>query len=25
MYADQPTFLSPEIVYFGTKVRLNWY
>lgn len=23
MYADQPTFLSPEIVYFGTKVRLN--
>ncbi|XP_022161998.1 endoplasmic reticulum mannosyl-oligosaccharide 1,2-alpha-mannosidase [Myzus persicae] len=23
MYADQPTFLSPEIVYFGTKVDVN--
>lgn len=25
MYADQPTFLSPEIVYFGTKVSLLFY
>lgn len=23
MYADQPTFLSPEIVYFSTNVRYN--
>ncbi|XP_050425753.1 endoplasmic reticulum mannosyl-oligosaccharide 1,2-alpha-mannosidase [Adelges cooleyi] len=23
MYADQPTFLSPEIVYFSTKVNVN--
>lgn len=25
MYADQPTFLSPEIVYFSTNVRLKLY
>jgi len=25
MYSDQPTFLSPENVYFSTKVRLSAY